>query len=221
MHPMLDFLKAVEKAGYSFHTIYDIGACKGEWSREFKNYFPASKIILFEANPAYKDELDALGLHHFNCVLSNPGRKYVDFYNGTNTGDSYYKETTKVYDTQNTIRLPCFTLEDIVTENALPLPNFIKIDTQGSELDILSGFQKHLHQVDFIYAELPIVTYNAGAPNFQDYLDFFKENKFIPVDILEIHRGENIVVQLDIMFVRDTVKTRYFGPHNWIRPFAK
>lgn len=220
MNPFFNFLKALENAGYVFETVFDIGACKGEWSTIFKNHFPTSEMILFEANPAYKDELNATGFKNFNCVLSDTDGKHVDFYNGTNTGDSYYKETTKFYDNQTPIRLPCFTLETLARENALSVPNLIKIDTQGSELDILTGYQNQLDKVDFIFIELPIITYNKGAPSIQDYLDFFKKHKFIPVELLDVHRGENILVQIDIMFVRDDVKTKYFGPTNWIRPFA-
>jgi Methyltransferase FkbM domain len=152
--------------------------------------------------------------------LSNPGREYVNFYNGSNTGDSYYKETTKHYDDQGSIRLPCVTLDALVKEHDLPLPNFIKLDTQGSELDILAGAESFLSSVDLIYTECPIVKYNHGAPNIQDYLDYFKRKRFIPVDILEIHRAENILLQIDIMFVSLQMKELFFGPNNFIRPLV-
>ena len=220
MKPFFNFLKAREDSGYQFKTVFDVGACKGEWSQEFKQHFPASEMVLFEANPAYKNDLDATGFKNFNCLLSDTEGKEVEFYNGTNTGDSYYKETTKFYDNQQAIRLPCFTLDSLTRQHALPVPNLLKIDTQGSELDIMAGYRDHLQQVDFIYIELPIITYNAGAPDIRDYLTFFKKNRFIPVELLDVHRGENILVQIDIMFVRDDVKTKYFGPTNWIRPFV-
>ena len=101
----------------------------------------------------------------------------------------------------------------------MPIPNFIKLDTQGSELDILSGFTK-LDLVDFCYVECPIINYNKGAPQINDYLDYFRGNKFVPLDILEVHKMENILVQVDIIFAKDDIKNRYFGESDKIRPFA-
>lgn len=166
----MKFLAHMETLGYKTKVVYDIGACQAAWSKELKANFRNIEIILFEANPAYKTFLENSGFKFFNDVLSNPGREYADFYNGTNTGDSYYKETTKYYDQQSSIRLPCKTLDKIIEENELPVPNFIKIDTQGSELDILKGAQSIIDQVDFIYTECPIIRYNEGAPSISEYL---------------------------------------------------
>lgn len=216
---LLSFIQRMTQAGMAINTVYDIGAWNGNWSREHKRVLPASDFILFEANPAYAEVLANTGFTAFNTVLSNPGREYVEFFNGTNTGDSYYKETTVHYDNQGSIRLPCTTLDNLVKEHNLPIPNFIKIDTQGSELDILSG-ASFLDRVDMIYTECPIVCYNKGAPNIQDYLDFFKQRNFMPVDVFEIHRGEETLIQLDIMFMKFETKQQFLGPNNLIRPFA-
>lgn len=216
----MKFLAHMETLGYKTKVVYDIGACQAAWSKELKANFRNIEIILFEANPAYKTFLENSGFKFFNDVLSNLGREYADFYNGTNTGDSYYKETTKYYDQQSSIRLPCKTLDKIIEENELPVPNFIKIDTQGSELDILKGAQSIIDQVDFIYTECPIIRYNEGAPSISEYLEFFRSKNFIPIDIFEIHRAENILLQIDIMFVRSVIKERYLGSSDFIRPFA-
>lgn len=217
-----DFLRHVQGAGLQINTVYDIGAWDGNWSRMTKaNAIPNANFILFEANPAYKDNLSGTGFTSFcGMALSNPGRTSVEFYNGTNTGDSYYKETTRFYDNQGSITLPCITLDALKQSANLASPQFIKIDTQGSELDILSGADSFIKDVDLIYTECPIVKYNAGAPNIQDYLDFFKQREFIPIDVLEIHRGECTLIQIDIMFMKKESKERIFGPNNFIRPFA-
>jgi FkbM family methyltransferase len=220
MNNLINFLIEAEKVGINLENVFDIGACQGQWSFTIKkNALPKSKFFLFEANPAYADALIKTGFpHSCGVALSNSGRATVEFFNGTNTGDSYYKETTKYYDNQSTIELPCTTLDQIVAAG-VPIPNFIKIDTQGSELDILSG-ASFLDRVDMIYTECPIICYNKGAPNIQDYIDFFKNRNFVPVDILEIHRSEGILIQIDIMFVRHDIKEKFIGPTQFIRPFA-
>ena len=146
-----NFISELKNRGLNLDVVYDIGAWQGGWSRDMRAVLPDTEFILFEANPAYADALANSGFRAFNTVLSNPGRNEVEFYNGTNTGDSYYKETTTHYNNRGSIKLPCRTLDSIIEEYGLPCPNFIKIDTQGAELDILTGAQSILNRVDLIY----------------------------------------------------------------------
>jgi FkbM family methyltransferase len=218
---MKDFLLFVQNRGLKIETVFDIGAYDGSWSKDIKSkVLPNAEFILFEANIEHKNILEHSGNKSFcGMALSNPEKKFVQFYNKTSTGDSYYKENTKFYDYQKSILLPCVTLDKIVKENNLPIPQFIKIDTQGSELDILSGVS-FLDQVDLICIECPILCYNRNAPTIQDYINFFKLKNYVPIDISEIHRMEDILVQIDIMFMRHDSKEKYIRPTKNIRPFS-
>lgn len=215
-------MKSLQSQGLEITTVYDIGAWNGSWSKQFKeSACPGADFILFEANPAYRKDLAATGfLHMCGMALSNPGRESVEFYNGTNTGDSYYKETTAFYDNQGTVSLPCTTLDAVKAEYDLPTPQFMKLDTQGSELDILAGSVGFLRDVDVVYTKCPIVRYNSGAPTIDEYLSFFAEHRFIPIDVFKVHRFEETLLQIDIMFMREETKNEYLGPNHAIRPFS-
>jgi FkbM family methyltransferase len=219
---LVDFLRRVQGAGLRIDHVYDVGACDGAWSLAMRaRALPHAGFFLFEANPAYARSLGRTGFRSYcGTALSNPGRSQVEFFNGTNTGDSYYKETTRFYDQQGSITLPCTTLDALKRADGLPTPQFIKIDTQGSELDILCGAESFIRDVDLVYTECPIIRYNAGAPNIQDYLDYFRNRQFIPIDIFEIHRAENTLLQVDIMFMRKEYKERLLGPNDFVRPLA-
>jgi FkbM family methyltransferase len=218
---LITYLNFLKSQGLKIDVVYDIGAWMGYWSPLIKQtVLPDAKFIMFEANDKYIPSLSASGFPFFNVVLSNPGREYVDFYNGTNSGDSYYKETTKIYDNQTSIKLPCTTLDNIIQTYQLPYPNFIKIDTQGSELDILQGATSVLKFVDLIYVECPILTYNKGAPDIRDYLNFFKNHEFLPVQLVEQHVSEDMLIQVDIMFMKKHTKDRILQPNNINRPWG-
>jgi len=218
MSRLTEWLYGIQQLGLQIDTVYDIGACVGNWSREIQDKVcPNADFILFEANPAYNEILSNSKFRYFNTVLSNPGREFVEFYNGTNTGDSYYKENTTTYDNQTTVRLLCSTLDAIINEYNLPIPNLIKLDTQGSELDILAGAESIVDKVDLMYVECPIINYNIGAPSIQDYLDYFKNKEFVPVDLLETHQNENILLQVDIMFMKRETKERILTPTRQVR----
>jgi FkbM family methyltransferase len=213
-----DAINRMVDNGLAINNVYDIGACLGEWSTETKkNCLTDSTFFLFEANERYVSVLKETGFYFFSTLLSSPGKGVVKFYNGTNTGDSYYKETTTWYDDQESINVQSYTLDQIIAEHKLPIPDFIKLDTQGSELDILLGAESIIDKVSVVHVECPIVEYNAGAPGIQNYLDYFKSKNFIPIDVTEVHVAEDTLLQIDILFVRRDVKEKYLQPNNFIR----
>ena len=94
------------------------------------------------------------------------------------------------------------TLDSVAPGYVLKFKNpFLKIDTQGSEIDILKGSGKYLKKVKLLYLECPIVNINQGAPDISEYLTFTKKAGFIPLDICEKHIHNNILLQLDILFI--------------------
>lgn len=218
MDNLKKFLTEIQQRGLKINTVYDIGAWTGGWSRDMKSsVLNSAEFILFEGSPERAAQLANTGFIHFGSVLSSPDKEFVDYYSTAGTGDSYYRENTENYDTVSPVRLPCTTLDIIVKKYNLPIPNFIKIDTQGSELDVLSGATTVMPYTDIIYTECPIVPYNIGSPNIQDYLDFFKQQDFTPIDLLETHTFEHTLVQVDLMFMRKTVKEQIFGHNTFIR----
>lgn len=214
-----NFLRQIQQDGLKIDTVYDIGACEGHWSWPLKTtVLTDSHFYLFEANETRRPRLQALGLPYYIGVLSNPGREYVEFFSKTTTGDSYYKENTSHYDKDTPVRVPCRTLDSIVKEAGLPIPNLLKVDTQGSELDILKGSEEILAKIDLVFLECPVIRYNLGAPNLQDYLDFMRNQGFIPTEVLQIHKNEYTIIQMDIMFINYKTKERLYGPNVFSRP---
>jgi len=217
---LTSYLRKVKSQGLEIETVYDVGACVGKWTSQMKqSVLFDSDFYLFEGNPVYKDILSQQNSFVHIGVLSNPGRETVNFYNGCDTGDSYYKETTDHYDNRKPITLPCRTLDSVIEENNLPIPQFLKIDTQGSEIDIMAGAKKVMGKADLVYLECPIIEYNKDSPNIFDYLMLMSSYGYIPTDVLEIHRSEEVLLQIDVMFIKAETKDRLFGKNVHIKPF--
>ena len=154
------FLKVFQLEN-SIKYVYDIGAFKGEWSEFYKNTsLRNSEFILFEANKAHSNILKQKNFRFFNVILSDK-KKDVEFFNNNNsTGDSYFKENTFLHNNLKSIKLQASTLDDEVQTNKLNKPHFIKIDTQGSEIDILKGSQNTIKDCKLIFLECPITKFN-------------------------------------------------------------
>lgn len=154
--------------GFEPKVIYDIGACSLGWAREARELWPEAKIILFDAyepfEPFYKKhpEYD----YHIG-VLSNEDNNTVRFYISTihPSGNSYYKEhDDAVFPTARFVERKTITLDSVVSQRGFPLPDFIKMDTQGSEKDILEGAAETIKSVKHLIVEIQNDDYNLGAP---------------------------------------------------------
>ena len=182
-------------------NIYDVGAHKGNWSVAMNKELPDANFYLFEANSHHEEDLKKLDYQYYINVLSN-NEKNIDFYsNNAGTGDSYYKENTSTYDTVKSKQITSKTLDDLVKKNKIPFPDFIKIDTQGSELDILNGAHDCLKNAQLLLLECPVYPFNSGAPTMPDYIDFLLKFNFYPSQCVELHNLSGVLIQIDILFL--------------------
>ena len=161
--------------------------------------------MLFEANPLHQQELLASGFEHYVTVLCRPGVSEVAFYSKSDdvgsTGGSIYKEKTPQYQSVQAVCLPASPLLDIVRKHSLPPPDFVKMDVQGAEIDVIAGGREIIAKASYVLAELPVIEYNSGAPTLGEYLGMFGQLGFLPIAVSEIHRYRTLVCQLDFLFM--------------------
>ena len=83
------------------------------------------------------------------------------------------------------------TLDSVIKERGFPLPDMIKIDTQGAEMDILKGAQLALSTCKHLILELQRVEFNVGAPlrdeviNYVESLGFKLVTRFTSDNIVD------------------------------------
>jgi FkbM family methyltransferase len=164
------------KNEYNFNpkVCYDIGSCVLHWTREAENIWKDTQVILFDAfnfvEIFYKNHQYHIG------VLSDQNDKEVKFYQNNLIfgGNSYYKEDTNVFNDNMYIVKKTRSLDSIVKERNFPLPDLIKIDVQGAELDVLKGAEETLSKCKFLIIELQSVQYNVGAPLADITIDYLE-----------------------------------------------
>jgi FkbM family methyltransferase len=67
-----------------------------------------------------------------------------------------------------TVALPAVRLDDVVAKNHLSAPDLLKLDTQGSELQILRGASQTLTQTFLVEVEVEFYPMYKGQPLFAD-----------------------------------------------------
>ncbi len=191
------------KLAKEIRVVYDVGAHNGSWTNQVSRILKSSDFYLFEPNKNHNSQLEKTGFKFFNDVLSDQ-TKTVEWYGVGGLGDSYFKDSGQTFASISSRNVLSNTLNHLVQENKLPIPQLLKIDTQGSELDIVAGSSDFIGSVKFVLLECPLIEYNLGAPNIQSYLSTMHNLGFTPIDITEVHYMNNKVVQIDIAFLNTT-----------------
>lgn len=125
-----------------------------------------------------------------------------------------YKEVGEIYKNVIPQSVKTRTLDSLIQEHRLPQPDFIKLDTQGAELDILKGSKRALELTKLLVIELPVVVYNEKSPTMSEVLDYLDQANFIPIGITEIHIRKKVLIQVDIAFINNREFELIFNTHN-------
>lgn len=189
----INYLQKLKNEGFEPKVIYDIGSCVLHWTREASKIWPEARIILFDAfKPA---SFLYSGYDHYIGCLSDTEDKDIKFYQNDYlpTGNSYYREigceNGKYFPEDKYIEMKSRTLDSVVKEAGFPLPDFVKIDVQGSEIDIIRGATETLRHVEKMVVDLQHIEYNLGALHRDQSLDILSNLGWKCVDPLFCDNG--------------------------------
>jgi len=187
--------------------ILDIGCGHGEWFLKCNKFFPHAKYLLIDGNRLNELKLSTLQQKYFNlsykiCLLSDSVKKLKFFNMGY--GSSIYEEKTNF--PRKVEYIISSTLEnELANLNLTSSNNMIKLDVQGSEIDILKGLKNYISFFETIILETSVKEYNKNAPLFIDLINFMNEKNYIFYDIYDLKRlgnAKSFLVQFDAVFIR-------------------
>tara|TARA_B100000287_G_C20586718_1_gene762544 strand:+ start:547 stop:1188 length:642 start_codon:yes stop_codon:yes gene_type:complete len=208
----MDLIGLKNKLNFEPRTILDIGANAGWWYGKAKEAWPDSFIWMIEGNPHCEKQLKEIDENVTIALLSDT-EKDIEFYtlkeDLTTTGASYFKENTNIYEDKNNVlveKLKTKRLDDLFEEDTVF--DLIKLDTQGSEIDIMRGGINLLKksQLVIVEADMGQISYNKGAPRKEDVVKFMKENNFEHIGIVDFLMfehpdGRTERIQEDLVFI--------------------
>lgn len=182
-----DTCKLLKNSGFYPKRILDIGANVCETADVMRQFWPASDMLLIEGN---RDCEPLFKLKNYNYLIKLLGKEndVVSFYktkwSPICSGNSIYKEKSDVYDGDMLVTetLPIYKLDDIVVGTY----DLIKIDTQGSELDIIRGGINTFNKAKVIICEVALIDVNIGGCKKEDVMNVLtKELKFDYIRVIE------------------------------------
>jgi FkbM family methyltransferase len=95
--------------------------------------------------------------------------------------------------------------------------DFLKIDVQGSELDVFEGAQKHLQHAVAIQTEMPFIALYEGQPTFGVLDQALRQMGFVPHCFADVKRcpiapldvqgaGVHQLLEADVVYVKDFIQ---------------
>lgn len=185
-------------------SILDVGGHIGDFYSLCKDSFDFEYYFIVEANENCITDLQKLNVPMYIGLVGKENG-FVNFYktkeDPKSTGNSIYRENSRHFNDDNII----IEQKKITTLDSLRLCNLdlIKIDTQGSELDILEGAKKTLENNKGIILEVSVTDYNQNAPLEEEVIAYMDKINYHPAELLNIHKFQDgTIFQKDIFFIK-------------------
>ena len=202
-------LYALQRWGFDPEYVIDVGAYHGEWTQMFKRLFPEARILMIEAQPSKVDILESVCQTYSNSVevasalLGPEDGKQVEF-SEMETGSSVFEEQSP-YDRNKSTR-ELITLDNLLDQYpGYKTPDFLKLDVQGYELEVLKGATHVLNNTEIVLMEASLIPVNKGAPLADEVIAFMSSHDFRLLDFCsQIRRKDDALWQTDLLFIKNS-----------------
>ena len=205
---LYNFFKTLLDIDFKASHIIDIGANHGAWTRETMKYYPKAKYTLLEPQENLK--------HNFNDLLKKPGVNYFACGAGAESGEfrftivdrddscsfRYSEEEAKAKGFKQVV-VPVVTINELIERNNLPIPDLIKIDAEGNDLDVLEGCSNLFGKTEVFMVEAAVVS-KLFKNNVYEVVNYMNSKGYNLFDITDMNRPWDMKVLwlLELVFIK-------------------
>jgi FkbM family methyltransferase len=204
-NPTVVVLKRLALGGFEPHIVFDVGAHAGEFARTARQIWPAAQINCFEVLTNRVAELRALAARDGNIAvfpfLLGAEEKESILFHENETASSVFSDTC-FHGFRSVVTHPMRTIDSLVA-SGVSAPQFIKIDVQGYDLEVLKGATRSLSSATLVLAEINTIEIYKGVPLAAEFIEWMGQHGWPMFDIGEVvHRPlDGAAWQFDCFFV--------------------
>lgn len=190
---LYNFYNTLKSFQFEPKHIVDVGANHGTWTREALRFFPNSFYTLVEPQYWMEDSIS-------DILKSNKNVKFYPFGAGETEGSfqftllerddscsfKYTEEeaTAKGY---KQLTLPVITINNLLAKSELPVPDIIKIDAEGLDIQVLNGASNYFGKTEIFMVEAAVV--NKSFDNsFLKIINYMDDKGYRLFEITDLNR---------------------------------
>ncbi len=175
------------KIGYdSINTVFDVGANTGQTVEWIRGFLPNTSIFCFEpiedtfkklktnvaSDKKVRIEQIAFG--------NTPGKKIVRLFEDFSYLNSLREDLMNADQYAKTEEITIYTIDQYCSERGIIHIDFLKIDTEGYEIQVLEGAEKLLSTrgISMIYCEVGFQSSNSRNTNLSELIKYLEEKGF-------------------------------------------
>lgn len=188
-----------------------IGARNGEYNFPFNQKFKNEiNVYLYEADEKSIDEIIKVNENKYKTKVINKfigeDNEKLEFninsmpHNSssleTNIDNNYCiyhgnKDITakEAFDTIEKIKLNSYSLSSLIEEKEIDPIDFLSIDTQGTEINILKGLNNKIDDVLCVATEINFIDLYKNQTNSYDLIKFMRDHGFYLIDFFDSKKG--------------------------------
>jgi len=205
--PRIPFaLERLAGLGFQPRSIFDVGAYEGEFAKECLRIWPQTIVACFEPLHQKVEHLNRLSklypsIQVFAGLLGAQSQERVPL-NESETASSVLVENIPQNFQVN--YYPMRTVDQVVQEyHHTPVPDLLKIDVQGYELEVLKGAETSLPGIRVILAEVNFLDIHQNVPLLSDMVAWLDARGWVAYDVCGLTRRplDQALWQADLIFV--------------------
>lgn len=207
---MRTFLQFLRERGFFPGFAVDVGAHRGHWTEMLKEIFPEVDVLMLEPQPELRGALDALcqrlpGLHWVQTAAGARAETRLQTIWADLQGSSFLPRPDPARTARGEQRpARVERLDDLLRAAGGRVPDLVKLDVQGFELEVLRGCPSIFGVTELFVLETSLYAFLDDIPLLREVIEFMAARGYEIYDIAgQIRRPiDGALGQLDIAFAR-------------------
>ncbi len=205
----------------NFQTVFDVGANVGQSAIEYSEKFPYANIYSFEpVSSSFQnlkkntEHLDRVHVFHngFGSKLEEPEININDDYSEVNS--IRFNKGSK------TEKIKVLTIDHFAEKESIDKIDFLKIDTEGYELEVLNGVKGMLEnkKIGLIYIECELIETDKHFVTFDKLVENISQYGYELLGIYEQQphwTGEKTILYCNPVFISPELVSKDVNSNNY------
>lgn len=205
-----NLMKLLHNIGFQPNYIFDIGAHKGDWTRNALEYFPNADYVLFEPQHNLSEHIKKIfknndGVKVFACGVSNE-KSVLNFTLHEREDSCTFRMSPEEAASRGfkQVQIPVVRLDDFIRDENLPFPDILKIDAEGIDLKVIEGAEFTIKN----HAEIVLVEVAIMNPYIENkaykVINIMDDLGFKLFDITDLNRplNQKVLWLSEFVFIR-------------------